>query len=106
MFKPGDSNVILKILWARVFHGVEFPKLKIGATWSNVLFLCFIRNQSYKLITHVINPFTKHFQFVLEYSYLCARCGLKLQNGDTNEKIKCNSFPSTDERAFGMGLPV
>lgn len=39
--KPGDSNVILKILWTRVFYGVEFPKLKIGATWSNVLFFVF-----------------------------------------------------------------
>lgn len=64
------------------------------------VFLFFIRNQSYKLITHVFNPFTKHVLFVLEYSYLCARCGLKLQTGDTKGKIKCSSFPSTDERAF------
>jgi hypothetical protein len=34
----------LKILWARVFHGVEFPKL-IGATWSNILFLFFKKSK-------------------------------------------------------------
>lgn len=55
-----------------------------------LIFVIF-KNQSYKGVAHVFNYFIKHFLFVLEYSYICSRCGLKLQN-----KRKSSSFFNLD----------